>query len=84
MKNTLDLHLSGDLHNTLRGLAMTVDGMPPGEYRRGFEAALSAVGVSLGIVPKRNDEPELLKPARVFDGIEDMPFAIAAFARMGQ
>lgn len=51
MRPTLDLHLSGDIDNLLRGLAMSADGMPPGEYRRGYAAALDAVGVALGMEP---------------------------------
>lgn len=80
---TLDLHLSGDIDNLLRGLAMSANGMAPGEYRRGYTDALAAVGVAMGMEPRQRDEPEPLKPARVFDGIEDVPWAIGAFARMG-
>lgn len=82
MRPTLDLHLSGDIDNLLRGLAMSADGMPPGEYRRGYAAALAAVGVALGMKPEQPREPVPLRVTRMFEGIEDVPFAIGAFARM--
>ena len=84
MRPTLDLRLSGDIDNLLRGLAMSAGGMPAGEYRRGYEDALAAVGVALGMAPERKPEPEPRRIARVFDGIEDVPWAIRAFARMGR
>lgn len=83
MRQTLDLRLPGDIDNLLRGLASLAADMPADEYRRGYQAALTAVGVSLGMEPKRREEPEPPKPARLFDGIENEPWAISAFARLG-
>ena len=55
--------------------------VPAGEYGEGYLAALVAVATATGM---EIDRPEPPRVTWLFDGIEDVPFAIAAFARMGQ
>lgn len=44
-----NMWLTGDLHNMLRGLAAGAAAIPPGEYARGYQAALVAVGLAVGM-----------------------------------
>lgn len=47
---TTQMWLAGDLAGILRGLALSVDAMPPSDYRNGYLAALRTVGVSVGVI----------------------------------
>lgn len=44
-----DVWLARDLRNILQALALTADNAAPGEYSRGYRAALAAVAVAIGV-----------------------------------
>lgn len=45
----VNMWLTGDLHNLMRGLALTAQAIPPGAYRDGYQAALTVVTAALGV-----------------------------------
>jgi len=51
--------LIGELAGVLRGLTATVAAFPPGEYRRGYLAAIAAVALATGAVEA--EESDLAK-----------------------
>lgn len=86
----VNMWLTGDLHNVLRGLAAGAVGFPDGEYARGYQAALVAVGLAVGMESSQTSKTTDCEPVRrgpsgtAFEGIENVPWAIGAFARMGR
>lgn len=76
--------LSGDLHNLLRGLEAGAAGLPDGKYADGYHAALVAVGVAVGMERDDRRGSGTIRTPVVFDGIEDVPWAIGAFAGLGR
>lgn len=77
-----EMWLTDDLAGILRGLVVSTDAMPDGEYRRGFLAGLTAVGVSVGISRAPDDSPVVVmrKPAPAGTGWEDFgPGNLGAF-----
>lgn len=44
-----DVWLTRDLRNILQALALTADDAAPGEYSRGYRAAIAAVAVAIGV-----------------------------------
>lgn len=46
---TTDMWLTDDLAGILRGLVLSADAIPAGEYRAGWLAALRTVAVSVGV-----------------------------------
>lgn len=58
-----EVWLVGDLAGMLRGLALSVESMPPSEYRTGYLAALRALGVSVGVID-RDDGPVVIDVAQ--------------------
>lgn len=80
----VNMWLTGDLHNMLRGLAAGAAAIPPGEYARGYQAALVAVGLAVGMDrDDRQADRGTIRTPIVFEGVEDVPYAISAFARLG-
>lgn len=77
MRIQSQVFLRDDLHNILRALSVSV---PAGEYGEGYLAALVAVATATGMEIKPYDPPVTV---RLFDGIEDTPWAIRAFANLG-
>jgi hypothetical protein len=49
--------LKADIAAILHALAMTAQAIPPGEWQRGYQAAIAAVAVALGIrsIPPTDD-----------------------------
>jgi hypothetical protein len=46
-----DVFLREDLAGILAAMAMTVQAVPPGEFRRGYMAALAAMAVAVHVAP---------------------------------
>lgn len=62
-----NMWLTGDLHNILRGLAAGAAGLPDGEYARGYQAALVAVGLAVGIERDDRHASGTIRTPVVFD-----------------
>lgn len=80
MRVTTDMYLSGDVDNLLRGLALAATALPPGQFRDGYEAALSAVAVSFGMTSTGSREmPCPQESSQVLTGWEDVDSGVFAW-----
>jgi hypothetical protein len=58
-----DVFLREDLAGILAAMAMTVQAVPPGEFRRGYMVALAALATALHVAPA--DAVDLVTMAEV-------------------